>query len=55
MRSPEFTSIDNDLWQWNEWYIAYANGAFWLLTAAAREFGPFYSFEEAYDETRCLA
>jgi hypothetical protein len=44
---PEFTSIDKDLWQWREWFIAMANGAFWLLSPVPREFGPFADFDDA--------
>ncbi len=44
---PEFAPIDNDLWQWREWFIALANGAFWVLTPVPREFGPFANFDEA--------
>jgi hypothetical protein len=47
MTDPQFSSVDNDLWQWREWFIALANGAFWLLTPTPREFGPFDSFDEA--------
>ena len=55
MRTPTFDQIDSDLWQWNEWFIAYACGSFWLLTAAAREFGPFQHFDQAYCQTVYLA
>lgn len=55
MKTPEFAYIDKDLWQWNDWFIAYANGGFWLLTSAAREFGPFGHFDDAYCQTRALA
>ena len=44
---PEFASIDNDLWQWREWFIALASGRFWLLTPLPREFGPFEDFDAA--------
>jgi hypothetical protein len=55
MRTPRFASVDTDLWRWNDWFIAYANGGFWLLTAAAREFGPFDDFDQAYSQTQHLA
>jgi len=45
--NPEFASIDNGLWQWHQWFIATANGTFWLLTPMPREFGPFESFDQA--------
>ena len=54
MRTPEYTSVEPDLWQWKDWYIAYAFGSFWLLTAAAREFGPFENFDKAYCQTAYL-
>jgi hypothetical protein len=44
---PTFTSIDKGLWQWQEWFIATANGAFWLLTPEPQEFGPFADFDDA--------
>ena len=55
MRTPEFELIQPDLWQWKDWFIACAFGRFWLLTAAAREFGPFEHFEEAYSQSTHLA
>ena len=55
MRQPEFQRIEPDLWQWRDWFIAYAAGSFWLLTAAAREFGPYPDFEKAYCQSAYLA
>ncbi|MBE7157963.1 MAG: hypothetical protein INR62_05940 [Rhodospirillales bacterium] len=55
MRKPTFEQIDADLWQWGDWFIARACGSFWLLTAAAREFGPFQHFDQAYCQTVYLA
>ena len=55
MKQPEFECIGPDLWQWKDWFIAYAFGRFWLLTAAAREFGPFQNFDQAYCQTAYLA
>ncbi len=55
MRRPLFEQIDANLWQWGDWFIACACGQFWLLTAAAREFGPFQHFDQAYCQTVYLA
>ena len=52
--NPQFASIDNDLWQWREWFIALANDAFWVLTPTPREFGPFASFNEAVEKVETL-
>lgn len=55
MRKPLFEQIDANLWQWGDWFIAHACGSFWLLTAAAREFGPFQHFDQAYCQTVYLS
>ncbi len=55
MRKPVFEEIDSNLWQWGDWFIAKTSGSFWLLTAAAREFGPFQQFDQAYCQTVYLA
>lgn len=55
MPTPLFEQVDADLWQWGDWFIARACGQFWLLTAAAREFGPFPQFEQACCQTMYLA
>lgn len=52
--TPEFTYIDNDLWRWNDWFIAHAWGGFWLLTPDAQEFGPFEGFYDVYCQTKSL-
>lgn len=44
---PEFAPIDSGLWQWRDWFIAMANGNFWLLTPTPREFGPFSELGDA--------
>ena len=51
---PDFASIDTGLWQWHEWFIASANDAFWVLTPTPREFGPFASFDEAFEKVEEL-
>ncbi len=43
----QFASVDQDLWQWRDWFIALAYGEFWLLTPTPREFGPFSNLDEA--------
>jgi hypothetical protein len=55
MKKPEFQQIEPDLWMWKEWAIAFAYGSFWLLTSAAREFGPYQYFDEAYMQAAELA
>lgn len=52
--NPEFATIDPDLWQWREWFIALANDTFWLLTPTPREFGPFESFDAALEKVQEL-
>ncbi len=52
--NPTFASIDKELWQWGEWFIALAHDAFWVLTPTPREFGPFGSFEEAHEKVEEL-
>lgn len=52
--NPSFASIDDDLWQWREWFIALANGVFWVLTPTPREFGPFASFDDALSKVHDL-
>ena len=52
--NPRFASIDTDLWQWREWFIALAHDAFWVLTPTPREFGPFASFDDALEKVEEL-
>lgn len=55
MRRPVFAQIEQDLWKWEDWYIARDRDGFRLLTAAAREFGPFHTFELAKQVAEGLA
>lgn len=52
--NPKFSLIDNELWQWREWFIALAHDAFWVLTPTPREFGPFDSYEQALEKVEEL-
>jgi hypothetical protein len=43
----QFKNVDSDLWQWRDWFIAFAYGGFWLITPTPREFGPFEDLDAA--------
>ncbi|HEY4357401.1 MAG TPA: hypothetical protein VGN16_16745 [Acidobacteriaceae bacterium] len=43
----QFKNVDNELWQWRDWFIAFAYGGFWLITPAPRELGPFEDLDAA--------
>lgn len=54
MTLPEFKAIDDNLWYWNGWLIAFAYDVFWLLTPTPREFGPFATYDQVIEEVQYL-
>ena len=52
---PEFTQAEPNLWQWGDWFIAFAYDRFWLLVSSGVEYGPFQYFDTALQHAQDIA